>query len=90
MVRKESADTHSTSRTSRRAWTWDEDELNFMPSVVGRSAGWHESRNQCDGRCLEEGFKCWEIAAEMAEENGELCTINLCKGWYNLWRDGKK
>ena len=29
------------------------------------------------------GFKCWEFAAEMVEENGAQCTMDLCKSCYN-------
>ena len=49
-----------------------EDELSFAPSVVSSSAGRHEPRFECCGRCQGEIFNCWESAAETVEENGEL------------------
>ena len=56
----------------------DKEELSFVPSAVSCSARWREPKFMCDRPCREEGFPYFDVASVMVEENGELCTINLC------------
>ena len=51
--------------------------------AVCDSAGWHEPKSLCDRQCRKEGFKIYEIAGIMVEDDGKRNTINLCKECYN-------
>ena len=75
VVRRESADTQEYVPYEQKGMDMNvdetENELRFVPSAVG-FIGLREPRFKGDGRCQGEGFKCWEIATEVVEENGEL------------------
>ena len=60
------------------------EELSFVPRAVSDSAGWHEPKLRCDRQCRKEGFKFYEIASIVVEDDGERHTLNLCVTCYNL------
>ena len=63
------------------------EELTFVPSAVSDSAGWHEPlrvKYMCDQKCNKEGFKFYDIAAILVEDDGKPHTINLCRNCFNL------
>ena len=97
VVRKESRDPQEYQPYKQKGTDLyvdeNEDVLTFVPSAVSSWAGWRE----CDERCCEEGFHCWDIVGVMVEEDGELCTTKLilrpesrneprlyCKQWERL------
>ena len=47
----------------------NKEESSFIPSAVISSAGWQEPKVMCDGQCLKEGFKYYDTAPAMVEEN---------------------
>ena len=49
--------------------------MSFVPSAASDSAGWYEPKFMCDRRCRKEGFKFYDIASIMVEEDGEPHTI---------------
>ena len=58
--------------------------------LVSDLAGWHEHRFMCDRQCRKDGFKFYDIASIMVEDDGRLDTINLCMIWYNLREEERK
>ena len=86
VVRKESVDMQEYEPYNQKVIDMDVDEWSFVPRAVG-FAGLREPRFQCDGRCQGQGFKCWEIATEMVEDDGEACTVNLRKSCHNQRRE---
>ena len=62
----------------------DEEEAkdsSFIPSAVSEPR-W--TLHMCEGR--EEGFRFYQLAAIVVEEEGTAHTINLCKQCYDLMR----
>ena len=43
----------------------------------------------CDRQCWKEGFKYFDIASAMVEDDGELHTVNIWKHCYN-WRKTRR
>ena len=74
-MRKESADTQEYEAHHVGGMDVDmdesEEELIFVPSAVSDSAGWHELKFRCDRQCRKEGFKFFDIASAMVEDDGE-------------------
>ena len=60
------------------------EEMSFFCSAVSESAGWYEPKFVCDMQCRKEGFKFYDIASIMVEDDGEPHTINFCMKCYNL------
>ena len=94
VVRKESADSQESESYQLNDMDVDmnenKEELSFIPSVVSRSAGWHEPKFMCDTQCHKDGFKYDDIASVMVEDDGEPPTKHLCKCVDNLMQDEKK
>ena len=42
------------------------------------------AKHMCDKKCNEEGFRFYDIAAVVTEDDGKPHTINLCRDCYNL------
>ena len=53
-------------------------------------AGWYEPNFMCDMQCRKEGFKFYDIASIMVEDDGEPHTINHCTNCYNLRQEERK
>ena len=51
---------------------------------MSRSAGPRELEFMRNRQCLKEGFKSYDIASVIVEEDGEPHTFNHCKDCYNL------
>ena len=88
--RKESADTKEYESCQQNGMEVDEEEgmedLTFVPSAVSDWAGWHEPlrvKYMCDQKCNKEGFKFYDIAAILVEDDGKPHTINLCRNCYS-------
>ena len=60
------------------------EELSIFPSAVSDSAEWHEPKFLCDRQCMQGGFKFYEIAAILVEDDGKPHTRNLCMTCYTL------
>ena len=66
---------------------WSEDELRLCAQCV--CFRWVAHPDSSGGRCQGDGLECWDIVAEMVEENGDLCSIILCKQCYDQRREGR-
>ena len=51
------------------------EELSFVPSSVSEPQ-W--ALHMCDNKCVEEGFKFFQLAATVTEEGGTVHTTNVC------------
>ena len=63
------------------------EEFGFVSSAVSDSAKWCEPlrvENICDQKGKEKGFKFYDVAAILVEDNGKPHTINFCRNCYNL------
>ena len=45
---------------------------------------WHQARLTCEKKVAREGFKFFDIAATLVENEGRPHTVNLWKKCYNL------
>ena len=64
------------SRTTKAWRRW----VSFR--ALHKPAGWHEPlrvKYMCDKKCNEQGFKFFEIASTLVEDDGRPHTINLCR-----------
>ena len=50
-------------------------EISFVPGAVKEKL-WVQ--RQCENRCNEDGFRFFELATEVLEEEGRVRTFNLC------------
>ena len=96
VVREESADTQEYESCQQSDMEVDRDEgmeeLSFISSAVSESAVSREPvriKYMCDKKCNKEGFKFYDIAAVLVEDDGKTHTINLC-GNCNPEADRKK
>ena len=82
VVRKELGDTleYESRQQNDTDVGMDEtkEELSFVASAVSDSAGWHAPKFKCDRQWRKEGFKFYDIASIMVEDDGELHTIHFC------------
>ena len=80
VVRKESPDTQEYESCQQNDMGVDMDENKGEPSFVPvcSSAGWHEPKFMYDRQCRKEGFKLYDIASMLVEDDGGPHTRNLC------------
>ena len=88
VLRRKSADTQEYEpyqlRDTGRSMNVDEEvvERSFVPRAVS-FAGLREPCLRCDWACQGEGFRCWDMPAEMVEESVVVYALNLCVWCYN-------
>ena len=78
VVRKESAHTQEYESCQQIDMEVDrgedKEDMSFFPSALIESAGWYEPKFMCDRQSKKEGFKFFDIASIMVEDDGEPHT----------------
>ena len=78
------------SSARRQRQQYGKNQRKRSPCAACDSAGWHEPRFMCDRQCRKGGFRFYDIAAIMLEEDGKPHTMSLCRDCYNLRQAERK